>query len=66
MATQQSLRDNETIWRDTIAKDPKSWMAHNNLATILFDRGEMLEAIEHHTAALRVKPDDAPAHNELG
>lgn len=30
----------ETIWRDTLAKNPASWMASNNLAMLLAGQGE--------------------------
>lgn len=61
----RAFENDETIMRDAIAKDPACWMARNNLGIILFDRGDVLEAIEHHRAALRVKPDDAAAENYL-
>ena len=38
-------RDRETLWRDTLAKNPDCWMAHNNLGTALADQGRFEEAI---------------------
>lgn len=52
----------ETLWRDTLAKNPRSFMAHNNLATILAARGEREEAEAHFSQALELKPDDGDAH----
>ncbi|MCP4594571.1 MAG: tetratricopeptide repeat protein [bacterium] len=58
-------RDQETLWRDTLEKNPAAWMAHHNLATILSERGHTAEAIAHYTQALLVKPRSFEAHNGL-
>jgi Flp pilus assembly protein TadD len=60
------FRDQETLWRATIEKNPAAWMAHNNLGLQLFARGRAEEAMAHYRAALAVKPDDAFAANNLG
>ncbi|MBZ5637710.1 MAG: tetratricopeptide repeat protein, partial [Acidobacteriia bacterium] len=44
--------DPETLWRDTLRKNPGSWMAHNNLGTLLSSEGKTDEAIEHLRQAL--------------
>jgi tetratricopeptide (TPR) repeat protein len=38
----------------------------NYLGTILLERGELEEAIEHYLQVLRIKPDYVDAHNNLG
>ena len=58
--------DQKTLWQDTLAKNPASWMAHNNLGTILESEGHIEQAISHYEEALRLKPDHAEAHNNLG
>jgi tetratricopeptide (TPR) repeat protein len=58
--------DVETLWRTTLAKNPGSWMAHNNLGNVLRDQGRVVEAIEHYQKALDLQPDYAMAHNNLG
>jgi protein O-mannosyl-transferase len=56
----------ETLWRDTIAKNPNAWVAHNNLALVLQGFGNLPEAVGHYEQALRIKPDFAEAHNNFG
>jgi protein O-mannosyl-transferase len=59
--------DVETLYRETLLRNPTSWMAHYNLGTALADMpGRLPEAIAEFEAALRVKPDYAQAHNNLG
>ncbi len=57
---------NERLWRDTLAKNPQCWAAHNNLGNALARLDRTPEAIEHYEQALRIKPDFAEAHNNLG
>lgn len=59
-------RDIETLWRATIASNPKSWMAQNNLGITLLNTRRTEEAIAHFQQALRIQPDYAAAHDNLG
>ncbi|MDW8308704.1 MAG: tetratricopeptide repeat protein, partial [Verrucomicrobiales bacterium] len=59
-------RDLETLWRDTLAKNPGCWMAHNNLGHLLATRGQIAEAEAHYRKALEQKPDYEEALNNLG
>jgi hypothetical protein len=36
-----------TLWRDTLAKNPAAWVAHNNLGLLLADTGQLSEAKNH-------------------
>lgn len=51
-------KDRETIWRDTIAKNPGSWIAHSNLGSIHAEQGRWNEAIREYDLAIALKPDD--------
>ena len=56
----------ETLWRDTIAKNPQAWMAHHNLSLLLIRRGDDIEAMKYVRRTLAVKPDHANAHINHG
>jgi tetratricopeptide (TPR) repeat protein len=57
--------DAETLYRATIARDPQSWMAHNNLAVLRLEANPG-EALAHIDAALRANPAYPEAHNNRG
>jgi tetratricopeptide (TPR) repeat protein len=60
-------RDAETLYRETLARNPESWMAETNLCSLLLEKPAGLEeAVQHCQSALRLKPDYAEAHNDLG
>lgn len=59
-------RDQETLWRATLARNPQSWMAHNNLGLVLAGRGQTDAAIGQFREALREHPDGADALSNLG
>jgi tetratricopeptide (TPR) repeat protein len=59
--------DNEqSLWNDVLAKNPSCWMAQNNMGIILQQAGRSEEAMAHHQEALRLKPDYAEGHTNLG
>jgi tetratricopeptide (TPR) repeat protein len=57
--------DTETLYRETIARNSQSWMAHNNLGVALAKMDRLPEAIDEYQAALRIKPDYPEPHNNL-
>jgi tetratricopeptide (TPR) repeat protein len=63
---QPKYKDNETLWMDTIQRNPKAWIAHNNLSEPLLAKRDFAGAAEHASSALNLRPDYAPAHNNLG
>jgi protein O-mannosyl-transferase len=58
--------DIETLWRRTIATNPKAFMAHGNLGAMLLDTSRTNEALAHLHKAIEIKPDYAEAHFNLG
>jgi len=56
----------ETLWRDTLEKNPASWMAHYNLGILLAEQGKTSEAIDHYNKALQVKTDYVNIYINLG
>lgn len=56
----------ETLWADTLARNPHAALAHNNLGFVRAEQGRWDEAIAHYEAALGLQPDLAQAHNNLG
>jgi tetratricopeptide (TPR) repeat protein len=59
-------KDEETLYRDTVLKNPSSWMAYNNLGAVYSNLGRYEDAIEAYKQAIRVKPDFAIADVGLG
>lgn len=55
----------ETLWRDTLDKRPDNARAHNNLATLLFERGDSAGGLAAVEEAIRLRPDYADAHRNL-
>jgi protein O-mannosyl-transferase len=55
----------ETLYRDTIAKNPESWIAENNLGAALRDQGRIHEAISHWRTAVAIAPGEPELRNNL-
>lgn len=55
----------EALWRDTLARNPTSFLAHHNLGDLLRSRGDLEAALEEHRAALVLRPDLGDLHNEV-
>ncbi len=62
----QIYQDGETLYRDTLRKNPGSWMAHNNLGRILLNRGDTETATQHFRAALALQSNSSDVLNNLG
>jgi protein O-mannosyl-transferase len=57
--------DAVTLYRVTLAANPRCWMADYNLAIALKDRGELDDAITHYRHAIATRADYADAHFNL-
>ena len=56
----------ETLWKDTVARNPQEWRAYINLGAALKQSGNLDAAVGCFEQALRFNPDSAEAHNDLG
>jgi len=61
-----SYADLETVWQDTLAKNPGCWLAQYNLGLINQANGQSDEARHRFQAAIILKPDYAEAQSSLG
>ncbi|HTS19176.1 MAG TPA: glycosyltransferase family 39 protein [Verrucomicrobiae bacterium] len=57
------FRNEEALWRDVVARNPKCVLAHVNLAEELVEQGRLTEALDQCQEALRLKPNEASAHD---
>jgi tetratricopeptide (TPR) repeat protein len=56
----------ETLWRDTLRKNPACWMAEYNLGAELLQDGNSVEGGEHLHRALQLQPQEPLIHYNLG
>lgn len=60
------FHDRETLWRDALANNPASWMAHDNLGVWLSQSQRFDEADAEYQAAINLRPNDHVAYYDLG
>jgi tetratricopeptide (TPR) repeat protein len=58
--------NDETLWTDTLTRNPDCWVGHNNLGSFLRRKGELDQAMSHFERAAEINPNYAEAHNNLG
>ena len=57
--------DNVTLWTHTIEASTDNYVAHDNLALLLIDRGQTEEAMKHFQAALAIYPSDPTSNLQI-
>jgi tetratricopeptide (TPR) repeat protein len=62
----RAFEDVETLWRDTVARNPDSWLAHYNLGRHLMHLGKFDEAMDHYNQTLRLNPRDVDSLVSVG
>lgn len=62
----QIYKNPETLWRDTLRKNPSSWLANSHIGSLLKARGKLDEAADYYRQAVRIKPDYIAGYNNLG
>jgi tetratricopeptide (TPR) repeat protein len=63
----REYRDAETLYRETLVRNPACWMAHNNLGGLYAKLpGRVPDAIAEYEAALRIEPNIVEAETSLG
>jgi len=61
-----SYRDSETLWQQTLVRNPTSWLAWNNLAAIRVKQRDYPEAERLYRRALEINPRSAEVQYNLG
>jgi tetratricopeptide (TPR) repeat protein len=58
--------NSETLWRHTVDVTSRNYIAQNNLAGTLLERGQLNDAMAHYREALEIKPDVAQVQSNFG
>ena len=62
----QVYRDEETLWRAALTRNPQAWVAHWGLGQALQQRGSLDEALEHFRSAAQLQPDYGAIYYDWG
>ncbi len=55
----------KSLWLDTLAKNPASFMAHNDLGLIYAGEGRWRDAVRQYHQVLRIRPQSSKTHANL-
>ena len=56
----------ETLWTDTLAKNPNCWVGQYNLGIVFLQKGQVDKALEDFQSAVEINPNYLEAHSNLG
>ena len=56
----RAFENAETLWLDTLAKNPDCFMCHTNYGFWLSGQGRVNEAVGHFEESLRIRPENVP------
>jgi tetratricopeptide (TPR) repeat protein len=59
------FRDNETLWRDTMRRNPQAAIAYNNLGAVLNSKKQYEAALGYLREALRLRPGTWEPHDNM-
>jgi protein O-mannosyl-transferase len=59
-------RDDETLWKHTLACTANNSTAHYHFGMAMVDQGRFDDAVEQYEKAKQIAPNDAKVHNNLG
>jgi tetratricopeptide (TPR) repeat protein len=59
-------RDSETLWRDTLEKNPVSWIAQGRYGVVLLEQDRLAEALQYMERALQLESNVDDTHTCLG
>lgn len=59
-------RDLESLWSDTLAKNPRSWMARDGYGSQLLAQGLAADAAVQFQQAIELNPNEARSYDNLG
>ena len=62
----QTWRNTETVFRQALSATERNYPAHNNLGTLLLEKGRVEESVVHFREALRINPRFLTARVNLG
>jgi protein O-mannosyl-transferase len=67
-AESRQYKDVDTLFRETLARNPSCWMCHVNIGVAELESpgSDPAGTIAHFEAALRIVPDNFEAHHNLG
>ena len=60
-----AFADLETLWRDSLGKSPRSWLASYNLGKILVAQGRLDEGLVLIRRTIDLKPDHVDAYSDV-